>query len=115
MDLDSFTPDEDLALLGLLRAVIQADGEYTLEERAEVVALRDQMGAARFDRAIAQAKSQLTTLAELKAHAKTIERVDVQTTILRRLVSVAASDGVEQSEEAPIRWLAHAWPEARLN
>lgn len=115
MDLDDFSADEDLALLGLMRAVIQADGDYSNEERAEVIALRDEMGADRFDSAIAGARERFGTLAALKEHAKSIHREPVRSTIMRRLMAVAASDGVDESEEAPIRWLAHAWPDAKLS
>ncbi len=115
MDLDDFTPNEDLALLGLMRAVIQADGDYSNEERAEVAALREEMGAKRFEDAIGKAKERFGTLAALKEHVKSIDRVPVQSSILRKLMTVAAADGVAESEEAPIRWLAHAWPNARLS
>jgi len=114
MDLSDFSVDEDLALLGLMRAVVRADGEYSPAERSEMKKLREEMGASRFDVAVGIATERFTSLAALKEHAASIERVDAQSRILRRLVSVAASDGVTDDEEKPLRWLARAWPEASL-
>lgn len=114
MSLTDLSAEEDVALLGLMRAVVRADGEYSPAEQKEMEALRDEMGEARFSAAIEAAKARFTSLAALKEHAASIERVEAQTLIFRRLVSVVASDGVTDDEEEPLRWLARAWPRASL-
>ena len=108
-----FSPEEDLALVGLMREIIQADDEYSDEERVEVDKLRDEVGLARFAVAIEVAKKRFRSRKELAAFVKTIERVEAQTTILRRLTELAAADGIHPAEEEPLRWLAAVWPSAK--
>ncbi len=115
MSLSDFTPDEDLALLGLMRAVVKADGDYSPEEQREIAALREEMGEDRFDTAIEAAKTRFESLKLLKEHAATITRKEAQTVILRKLVGLAVSDRVTEDEEKPLRWLARTWPEADLS
>lgn len=107
-----FTPEEDLALIGLMREIIQADDEYSDEERVEVDRLRDELGAARFAVAIEIAKKRFKQRRELAAHVQTITRVDAQKTILKRLREVAEADGIHPEEEKPLEWLLNVWPSA---
>lgn len=107
-----FSPEEDLALIGLMREIIQADDEYSDEERVEVDRLRDDMGAARFAVAIEVAKKRFKTRRELAAHVRTITRVDAQKLILARMREVAAADGIHPAEQKPLEWLQAVWPNA---
>lgn len=107
-----FTPEEDLALIGLMREIIQADDEYSDEERVEVDRLRDDIGAARFAVAIEVAKKQFKSRKDLAAHVVSIKRVAAQKTILLRLREVAEADGIHPAEQKPLEWLAKVWPNA---
>lgn len=107
-----FTPEEDLALIGLMREIIQADDEYSDEERVEVDRLRDDMGAARFAVAIEIAKKRFGTRRDLAAHIRTITRVEAQKLILKRMHQVAEADGIHPEEEKPLEWLKAVWPNA---
>ncbi len=109
MEIDELTPDEELALVGLLREVIQADGEYTDMERAAVRIVRDGLGAARFDDAIGRAQARFRSRADLKDHARTIGRPEARKLIFDVLEHVARVDGVDQAEEKPLAWLASWW------
>ncbi len=111
--MDDFTPDEDVALLGLLREIITADGDYSDAERAQVEALRGEMGVGRFAVAMEVAQKTFGSRAELKAFAKSIERVAAQKAILGRLRKVAESDGIAPAEAKPLAWLEAAWPKTR--
>lgn len=104
-----FTQDEDLALIGLMREIIQADDEYSDEERVEVDRLRDDIGAARFAVAIEMAKKRFKSRKELAAHVQTIARPEAQKTIFERLRSVAEADGIHPAEEKPLEWLRKVW------
>ena len=108
-----FTPDEDLALIGLMREIIQADDEYSDEERVEVDRLRDDLGVARFAVAIELAKKRFRSRKDLAAHVQTITRPAAQKAIFERLGAVAAADGIHPAEEKPLEWLAQIWPHAR--
>ena len=107
-----FTPEEDLALIGLMREIIQADDEYSDEERVEVDRLRDEIGAARFAVAIELAKKRFQHRRDLAAHVATITRVDAQKLILKRMREVAEADGIHPEEEKPLEWLQKVWPSA---
>lgn len=113
MEIQDLTPQEDLVFIGLLKEVIQADGDYSEEEKAAVAELEEKMGSDRFLTAMERAKA-FASRAELKDHAKKIERVGAQKVILNFLIHVAAVDGVDGSEEKPLKWLTSWWPEAML-
>ncbi len=106
------TPDEDVVLLGLLREIVVADGDYSDAERVEIDALRGEMGLSRFAVAMERAKERFTTRAELKEAARAVERPAARRAILRRLLDVAASDGIAPSEDKPLSWLKSVWPDA---
>lgn len=108
IDVDDFSPEEDTALLGLLREIVQADGEYSLEEVEEVEGVRQALGADRFENAIEEA-SAFSSRAELKNFLRDISRPKAQQVIFDILTQVAASDGVSPEEEKPLRWLASWW------
>ena len=109
MNVSSLSKDETLALVGLLREIVQADDDYSESERAGVRALRDAIGGDRFDAAVLAARDRFTSRALLKEHAKTIVRPEARKLIHDELRKVAESDGVTESEAEPLRWLASWW------
>lgn len=113
MTLKDLSPDEDVLLAGFLREIIQADGDYSAAEQVHVKRLRDTLGEARFDRAIASATTRFTSRAALKDAAKAITRTESQLTIFAFLETVAVSDSVTPEEDRPLRWLASWWQIAR--
>lgn len=102
------TAEEDAALLGLARELVQADAQFSAEERGEIALLEEDMGKARFDAAI-EAASAFASRAELKAHAKTITRPEARSIIYSRLQRIAESDGVDEAQQRPLAWLASWW------
>jgi uncharacterized tellurite resistance protein B-like protein len=108
MKLDGLDANEAACFMGFLREVVQADGEYSVEEQAKMAELRKEMGGEKFDRAIADAKA-FKSRAELQACAKAVSRVDAQKLILNTLVRVAAVDGIEEDETRPMKWLVKQW------
>ncbi len=110
MKLADLNDNETLALVALLREVVAADGQYTDEEREQVDAARDGVGAARFAAAIERAKKELPTRAELKEFVVTLDRQDAKQLIWDFLAGAAAADGeVAATEEKPLRWLLEHW------
>jgi uncharacterized tellurite resistance protein B-like protein len=109
MKIDELTAGEALALLGLLREVVQADDVFSDAERASVAEIAAALGKARFDETAALAQRRFATRAALKEHAKTITRKEARVLIHATLVKVAESDGTAPPEEAPLRWLASWW------
>ena len=112
MNIDQLSADEKKVLLGLMREVVQADGEYSDEERAEVAKLEADLGSEDFIAAMTAAKEEFTSREKLQAAVKSVTRNEAKKAIFSRLVSMAASDGVDDSEEAPLKWLARVWPDS---
>ena len=112
MKLSELNPEEQKVLMGLLRDVITADGDYSEVEKAEVAKLENELGGDAFVAAMTAAKTEYTSRAKLKEAAKGVTREEARKTIFDRLIKVASSDGVDDAEEKPLRWLAGAWPNA---
>lgn len=109
MDLADLTTDEEAVLLGWMREIIQTDGEYSDEERAEVIQLRTHLGAERFDRAIVAANERFENRAALKDGAKALTRQEARQAIYDFLKELAGSDELTADEEKPLKWLASWW------
>ncbi len=109
MSLSTLTADEATVLMGMLREVVQADGEYTDEEAAEVAKIKDALGDERFEAAVQSAKSTFTSRKVLAEWVPKVTRAEAQEAILDTLSAVAASDDISAGEDEPIQWLSKAW------
>jgi len=109
MEIHDLTDEELVALAGLMREVIRADHEYTDPERDHVDELAAELGEERFERVFHEAKERLTSIHEVKEHAKTITRDEARRVIFDFLMKLAYADGVAREEEKPLRWLASWW------
>ena len=107
MNLNELNHEETVVLLGFMRVIIQADGEFTENERGHVARLREALGAERFQVAMHEA-SQWDNDA-LKTATQAIERAEARKIIHALLVEVAESDSVTPEEEKPLRWLESWW------
>lgn len=112
MKLNELSADEQTLFLGLMREIVTADGEYSDEEKAEVSAIEAEMGSASFVTAMTRAKDEYHSRTTIMEAAKAITRVEAKKVIMDRLIHMASSDGVDDAEEKPLRWLAKAWPDA---
>ncbi len=108
MKLDDLNANEAACLLGFLREVVQADGEYSVEEQGKMAELRAEMGSESFDRAVTDAKA-FASRADLQEAAKKVEREDAQKLIVNTLIKVAVIDGLDEDETRPMRWLVKQW------
>lgn len=109
MSLSTLTADEATLLMGMLREVVQADGEYSADEAAEVAKIKDALGDERFEAAVASAKSTFTSRKKLAEFAPKVTRPEARDLILDTLSSVAAADDISAGEDEPIQWLSKAW------
>ena len=110
MEIHDLTSEEEVCLMGRLREIILADEDYSEPERVQVLLLRKALGDERFDRAIDEAKKRYAgSRHALKEHAKTITRPDARALIYATLEKVAASDGITETEDKPLKWLASWW------
>ncbi|HJL15920.1 MAG TPA: TerB family tellurite resistance protein [Sandaracinaceae bacterium LLY-WYZ-13_1] len=109
MELRDLNDDETLIFVGLLREMVQADGEYSDQEKDFVAEQSKALGADRFRQAMEEAKERYGDLASLKEAAKGVERQEARQLIFDRLIKSAVVDGVDEAEEKPLRWLAEHW------
>jgi hypothetical protein len=109
MELSELTSDEALVLVGFMRIIVRADGEYSDAERQHVAIVEQALGPARFQQAMLDVRGQADKLDELKAAAKNVTRPEARRAIYDVLQKIAASDDISAEEEKPLRWLASWW------
>ena len=109
MELSALTDDETLVLVGFMRVVARADGQFTEEEEQHVAIVERVLGPERFRQATLDARAKLGDLDALKAAAKEVTRQDARVMIYKVLTNLAASDEITREEEKPLRWLASWW------
>ncbi len=109
MELSQLTHDETLVLVGFMRVVIQADGEFSETEREHVALVRTALGTERFTNAMREASAAFPDNATLKDAAKAITRREAREAIHDVLVKVAASDTITKEEDKPLRWIESWW------
>ena len=109
LDMKDLTPEEDLALMGLLKAVIQADKHMSFEERRELSAVAAGLGGQRFHERVEEAKRVFHTLSDIKTYAKKIERQPARQLIFNLVRDMAKRDEVISEEEDLLAWLAETW------
>jgi tellurite resistance protein len=103
-------PEEGLALVGLVKMVIQADKRFTLKESAALQQLAEQMGRRTFNQLVDEARRRFPTLDALRAHVATVERPEARELIYRTATAMADADAVRTSEEtAVLQWVAKLW------
>jgi uncharacterized tellurite resistance protein B-like protein len=104
------TDEERLALVGLLKVVIQADKLYGRLESVELKRLASQIGSDRFHEAVEQARVRFPSVDAIKEHAATIERPAARALIFEAVQGMALADQQLKPEELEVmRWLAELW------
>ena len=110
MDLKDLTKDEQLALGGLVRLMIRADGVFSEEEEERVSAIGEELGGgALLWRIVSDSAQAFRTDADVRRAASEIKRQGARELILGVLTSVAVADTVTVSEQGLIDALRAAW------
>lgn len=109
LEMSELTREEDLALIGLLKAVIQADKKLSFEESEELNRVAGLMGSDRFHERVTEAKQIFQTLASIKDHARKVERQPARQLIFNMLLEMAKRDEVIPEEEELLGWLSDLW------
>ncbi|MEC7523266.1 MAG: hypothetical protein VYE22_25525 [Myxococcota bacterium] len=102
------TPAEWLALGGLVRLMLQADGKVTLRENAAVGDLAIRLGAELWT-ALVRAEMELPNAERVRAHAATVARPEIRSLIRDALEELARADGMDDAERELLEWLDEAW------
>ena len=109
MKLTDLTRDEQLALVGFLKIIIQADKDFSEEEAAELNKVAKEMGVPEFREAVAQAKKLFIKVADIKEFSKKIERQPAREMIFNILYEVALPGDIVPEEAKVLGWLAKRW------
>ncbi len=99
---------EWLALGGLVRTMMHADGKVSLKEHRMVATLATDLGPKLWD-ALARAERELPTEAAVRSHAAKVRRPESRKVIREALDAMARSDGMADEEQALLDWLDEAW------
>jgi hypothetical protein len=109
MDIEDLNEDERTALVGLLKAVVLADGTISDEEIGEVDQVVEALGEEEYQRHMDRFEETFTDLASFQKFLGTIERQDARELIFGTVLSGAAGDAIEKGESDLLTWLAQAW------
>lgn len=109
IELNELTPEEQLTLIGLLKAVVGADRQLSLEEDQRLEGVARAMGEQRFRERVSEAQRIFSTLADIKRHALQVERQPARELIFKTVQQMSQQDGVIPEEEEVLTWLAERW------
>ncbi len=110
MNLPDLTRDEQLALGGLIRLMIRADGVFSSEEEERVNAIGEELGSKDLIwRMISDSAQAFKDDSELRRAGIAIKRVEARELMLGVLTSVAVADTVSPGEKGLLDALRVAW------
>jgi uncharacterized tellurite resistance protein B-like protein len=101
--------DERLALVSLLRLVVQADKQYSREEDSRLAQISSEMGDDLYDGTVTEARAKLPTPEDVRRHAAKVVRPESRAFILGLLQGIAAADGEATEEKVEIEALLRLW------
>jgi hypothetical protein len=110
MKLPDLTKDEQLALGGLIRLMIRADGVFTTEEEERVDAIGEELGSKDLIwRMISDSAQAFKDDADVRRAGAAVRRVEARELMLGVLTSVAVADTVTPGEMGLLDALRAAW------
>ena len=99
-----------LALAGLLRLMMGADGKLTLREHRFIAELAGELGGELWT-SLAKAEIELPSDEAIKKQAARVTRAEPRARIRQILGDLAHADGVADAEQALLDWLDALWAE----
>lgn len=109
MEVSELTHEERLALVGLMKAVIQADRIYSDEESEELRKVAKLFGKEQFQQTVAEARELFRTLSDIKDYAVRVERPEARELMFELLDDLAQQDDLVQEERELLGWLSRQW------
>jgi hypothetical protein len=113
MKLDELNEEERLALVALLKLVVQADMEVTREEHVVLRGIASRVGEEAFWGAVEAAKPLVKTREDARTLARRVSRPEAQAAIYAALVEAAEPGKVVEPELKVLDWLAETWQKAK--
>jgi len=109
LEMSELSHDEELALIGLLKAVIQVDKQLGFEESEELKRVAAMMGAERFHERVEEARGLFQSLESIKEHAQNVTRQPARQLIFNLLLEMAKRDELLTGEEDLLEQIAGLW------
>jgi len=109
MEIEDLNADERLALVGLVKAVVLADGRVSDEEVDEVKDIVDDIGEETYRDLLTAFEARFGDEASFRRFLQTIVRQDARDLIYGTILEGAAADAIEGGESELLTWLAGAW------
>jgi hypothetical protein len=109
MELTDLNADERLALVGLVKAVVMADGKVSEDEMDEVQEIVDAFGEEAYRGFLDTFESRFPDEDSFRTFLKTIDRQEARELIYGTILAGAAADAIEGHESELLTWLAQAW------
>ena len=109
MNLRDLAPDEQLVLVGLIKAIVHADQSVSTKESESIADLARSLGPEIWNARVNEARTRLVTADDLFQLAKEIHRPEARVLIHGCLCDVAAADQLVDKEEQILTWLAEVW------
>jgi cobalamin biosynthesis Mg chelatase CobN len=109
MQLSDLTPEEQIALVALLRLTIGSDAQVSEDERAEIQRVVEAIGGESYRRAVEAADTRFADEQELRRWLPTISRPAARELIFETVLESALPGVVDKRENSVLTWLARAW------
>jgi hypothetical protein len=109
MELRDLTPDERMALVGLMKLAVMSDGNVSDEELEHVEELVDAFGESGYQQTLDAFESRFADQATFRSFLRTLERQEARELIFGTVLEAAGAEAVEGAEAELIDWLARTW------
>lgn len=109
MKIADMTEDEQHALAGLVRWMLQVDGRISTEERTHLDVIAEQLGTEQFWALLDMAEREPLDVEALRACASRVLRKPAQETIYGALLDIAIAGTIVSSESEVLDWLIGFW------
>ena len=109
MELEDLNEDEKTALVGLVKAIVLADGKVSEDEIEEVDQIVAALGEESYQHHMDLFESRFTDELAFQKFLRTITRQDARELIYGTVLSGAAADAIEGGESDLLSWLATTW------
>lgn len=110
MKLEDLTADERLALGGIVRLIVRADGSFSEEEEARIDRIGEELGGRdAFWKAISDSAQAFRDDETVRGAVLAVTRAEARELILDVVTGVAAADTISPSEMGLIDGIRAAW------
>jgi hypothetical protein len=109
MELGELDADERIALVGLVKAVLMADGRVSEEEHDEVALLVDAFGEAGYRTALDAFESRFPDEGSFRQFLAGLIRQDARELIYGTILEGASADAIAGQESELLAWLGRVW------